>query len=97
MQQVSSIARAERSAADLAVAGTFTGAVFGATGTVLLSEMALHLFLMFALVCAESVLHATISRTCTLVSRGAAHNVLKHAACAEAAHQQCFMLLRLQI
>ena len=33
VQQLSSIARAERSAVDLAVAGTVTGAIFGATGT----------------------------------------------------------------
>ena len=33
VQQVSSIARAERGAADVLVAGTVTGAIFGATGT----------------------------------------------------------------
>lgn len=32
VQQVSSIARAERGAADVLVAGTVTGAIFGATG-----------------------------------------------------------------
>lgn len=33
VQQLSSIARAERGAADVLVAGTLTGAIFGATGT----------------------------------------------------------------
>ena len=36
VQQVSSIARAERGAADILVAGTATGAIFGATGIQLL-------------------------------------------------------------